>query len=106
MMKKRILVHMKNGSPISLAKLEGVKTKKNVLQVWSVQKKETVRLENTHSFLKVPTENELLIGDLRNNRKVAPEDFVHDWVIRGDEFYIFSKNAPRDESITLLLEVV
>lgn len=91
-MKKRIIVHMRNGQPVPLNQLEGVETKKNVLKVWSVLNREK--------------EADLLKADLKYGRGLSAEDFVHDWVIRGNEFHIYSKTVNRGDDITLLLEVV
>lgn len=107
-MNKRIRLKGLNGHPISLTlipELLGDNITKKIKNVWTLFDEKFV-LENA-PFHPMTGERVTKAEDavLEHHKGVFLEDYMHDWKIKDDQLYIYSRTTSNDKPIELLIEL-
>ena len=104
-MNKRIRLKGLNGQAISIVDIPELQDKKNIKSVWTLFDEKYV-LENA-PFNPMTGERVTRAEDahLEHHKGVFLEDYIHDWKIKGKQFFIYSRTTSNNEPIELLIEL-
>lgn len=100
----RKIVTMKNGETIPLSTIN-IESKRDILRVWNIYDEQAVMLEGVFNTDTGERVTGLENANLRHLYGAFLEDYVHDWNIKNNQFYIYSRVAKIGTSITLVFEL-
>lgn len=100
----RKIVTMKNGETTPLSTI-GISGKSDILRVWSIYDERQVLAEGVYNTDTGDKVVGLENANLRHLYGAFLEDYVHDWNIKNDQFYIYSRVAKIGEQMTLVIEL-